>query len=137
MRKSGNHSFAEGTTMMKHPGRRRNTWAVGLTPAVLLALGYWLAGDRPAARAQAPAGAGQPPPAGQPDYTYFERLKKQIAEQRKKADEKYQKTREAAQPHIAAQAKARGATDQAQPPLGVTLAEINARLQPGAPPLPP
>jgi hypothetical protein len=102
----------------------------------LLAVGYWLSGGRPAARGQAPAGAGQPP-GGPTDYAYFEKLKKQADEHRKKADELYQKARAAAQPHIAAEAKARGGADQARQQLGVTLEEINARLQPGAPPLPP
>src|SRR5262245_36216965 len=109
--------------------------AAGLALIAVLA-GYWLTGDRPAARGQNPAGGGQPP-GGPAAYAHFEKLKKQADEAQKKADEQYQKARAAAQPHIEAQAKARGGTEQARQQLGATLAQINARLQPGAPPLPP
>jgi hypothetical protein len=100
----------------------------GLALIAVLA-GCWLTGDWPAARGQ--------PPSGPADYAYFEKLKKQADEAQKKADELYQKARAAAQPHIEAQSKSRGGTEQARQELGATLAQINARLQPGAPPLPP
>jgi hypothetical protein len=100
----------------------------GLALIVVLA-GCWLTGDQPAARGQ--------PPGGPADYAYFENLRKQADEAQKKADELYQKARAAAQPHIEAQSKSRGGTEQARQQLGATLAQINARLKPGAPPLPP
>ena len=103
----------------------------------LLVVGSWLAGNQPAGRGQAPAGAGQPLPAEQRDYSYFEKLKKQADEESKKAEEHYLKTRAAAQPYIEAQVKARGGTDEAREQLGLTLDEINARLSPSAPPAPP
>ena len=124
--------------MVSHPGQRFNAPPAAAVLLSVLVGGYWLTAGPPAVRGQqAPAGAGQPPPARPPDYAYFEKLKKQADEQRKKADEHYQKVQAAAQPHIEAQVKARGGTPEARQQLGLTLAEINARLQPNAPPLPP
>jgi len=100
----------------------------------VLVVGYCLSGDGPAALSQTQA---TQPPGGPTDSAYFESLKKQADEQQKKADELYRKLRAAAQPHIDAQAKARGGTEPARQQLGPTLAEINARLKPGGQPLPP
>jgi len=124
--------------MVSHPGQRFNAPPAAAVLLSVLVGGYWLTAGPPVVRGQqAPAGGGQPPPARPPDYSYFEKLKKQADEQRKKADEHYQKVQAAAQPHIEAQVKARGGTPEARQQLGLTLAEINARLQPNAPPLPP
>jgi hypothetical protein len=124
--------------MASHANRNSNALpAAGTVLVALLAVSSWLSGGRPAVRAQAPAGGGRPQPGGPTDYAYFEKLKKQADEAQKKADEQYRKARSAAQPHIEAQAQARGGTEQARQQVGATLAQINARLQPGAPPLPP
>src|SRR5437762_2454695 len=124
--------------MVSRSSRRFNAPpAAGPVLIVLLTGGCWLCGSRPAALGQAPAGARQAQPGAQPDYAHFEKLKKQADEHRKQADELYEKARAAAQPHIEEQVKVRGGGDQARRQLGLTLAELNARLQPGAPPLPP
>jgi hypothetical protein len=129
--------FREVMAMASHMRRRYPaSTTVGPVLLALLVVGSWLAGRGPAAWAQPPAGAGQPPPA-QRDYSYFEKLKKQADEERKKAEEHYLKTRAAAQPHIEAKVQARGGTDEAREQLGLTLNEINARLAPNAPPAPP
>jgi hypothetical protein len=129
--------FREDIAMASHVSRRLPA-SIAVRPVLvaLLVIGSWLAGSRPASLGQAPTGAGQPPPA-QRDYSYFEKLKKQADEEKKKAEEHYLRTRAAAQPHIEAQVKARGSRDEALEQLGLTLDEINARLQPNAPPVPP
>ncbi|HEX4590833.1 MAG TPA: hypothetical protein VH120_12930 [Gemmataceae bacterium] len=97
---------------------------VGPLLVTLLAVGSWLGGDRPA-QGQAPVAAGQSPPPARPNPANPDKPRQRAAEQPKKADEPDRKPPAAAQPN-------------AEPrPIGLTPAEIQARLRPDATPLPP
>ena len=104
--------------------RSRGPTAVRPLVVTLLAVGSWLAGDGPAVWGQPPASAGQSPPPAQPDSANPDKVRQQAAEPPKKADEPDRKAPPAAQPN-------------AEPrPIGLTLAEIKARLRPDSQPLP-
>src|SRR4051812_37377862 len=110
-------------TMTRHPSRDFHT-PLFAQPAliVLLATVYWLTGAWPVARGS--TGYGQP----QPDLTHFEKVKKRDDEQRQKDDETLRRVGGAAQPHIDAQAQARGGAEKARRERGASLADLNARL---------